>query len=177
MILREKLKIVSGGQTGADRAALDVAIAHCIPHGGWCPRGRWAEDGALAPQYKLLETGARRVIVRTRQNVIDSDATLVFTFGPPEGGSRATLSFASQCKRPYLHVDLNNRDDCAAARWISRWLTGIVEEKFGSESDTDLFGLNVAGSRESTAPGIYERVYNILAKVVDLIDSATYEVV
>lgn len=163
VILRNKLKIVSGGQTGADRAGLDVAINHRIPHGGWCPRGRWAEDGPLDPRYKLLETEARRVIVRTRQNVIDSDATLVFAFGPPVGGSRATLSFASQCKRPYLHVDLNDRDDCANARRISRWLADIVEERFGSEPDTELFVLNVAGSRESTAPGIYERVYNILA--------------
>ena len=73
-------KIISGGQTGADRAALDVAIWHGFPHGGWCPNGRRAEDGCLAPQYLLEETPARNYLNRTEWNVRDSDGTLIFTF-------------------------------------------------------------------------------------------------
>ena len=93
--------IVSGGQTGVDRGALDAAIAAGIPHGGWCPRGRLAEDGPIAAQYQLRETRSAKYYIRTRKNVLDSDATLILCRGPldrrygphvpPRAASRQTM--------------------------------------------------------------------------------------
>ena len=80
-------KIVSGGQSGADQGGLDAAIELGIPHGGWCPKGRKSEDGAIPDKYNLVETKSGDYRVRTEQNVVDSDATVVFTYGPASGGS------------------------------------------------------------------------------------------
>ncbi|MFO7821052.1 MAG: putative molybdenum carrier protein [Lentisphaeria bacterium] len=164
------IKIVSGGQTGADRAALDVARENNIPHGGWCPKGRWAEDGALPSVYNLTETATRRVIVRTRQNVIDSDATVVFTFGPPGGGSRATLAIAEELKRPCFHADLSRPDEPALVHEMKAWVTSIQERRSQAVTPHNPLVLNIAGSRESTAPGIYQRVKKMLS---DMIKSTT----
>ena len=89
------LKIVSGGQTGADRAALDWAIAHGIPHGGWCPRGRKAEDGRIDGRYQLQETPSSSYTLRTERNVHDSDGTVVFSVAAVlTGGSMKTVRLA-----------------------------------------------------------------------------------
>lgn len=90
------MKIISGGQTGADRAALDFALTLGIPHGGWCPRGRLAEDGPVPERYILSETPTRAYAVRTEWNVRDSDGTVIFTLGwpPLSGGSLKTWKFA-----------------------------------------------------------------------------------
>lgn len=99
------IKIVSGGQTGADRAALDFAIEHDIPHGGWCPRGRLAEDGSIPLHYKLRETSSRKYSERTARNIRDSDATVVFSIvASPQGGTRLTLALAERLGRPVLHL-------------------------------------------------------------------------
>jgi hypothetical protein len=149
-------KIVSGGQAGADRAGLDAAIAAGVPHGGWCPAGRWAEDGTIPAGYDLQETAARNPIVRTRRNVAESDATLIFAFGPPAGGSLATVSVARRIGRPYLVIDLDAADDAGIVRRITAWLESLT-----SAGEAGLV-LNIAGTRGSRAPGIYERVRTIL---------------
>ena len=99
-------KLVSGGQTGVDRAALDTALSFGIPCGGWCPKGRFAEDGPIAARYPLTETPSDRAIQRTEWNVRDSDATLVIVRGPAAGGTPATIEFAKSMDRPCQVVTL-----------------------------------------------------------------------
>jgi hypothetical protein len=133
-------KIVSGGQTGVDRGALDAAIASGIAHGGWCPRGRRAEDGPIPDRYGLAETDSPDYPVRTERNVLDSDATLILCRGQPTGGTLFTLRMARRHAKPCLVVDLQGSPDAAD---IHRWL---------HEHRVEV--LNVAGPRESQAPGI-----------------------
>lgn len=137
-------KIVSGGQTGADRAALDWAIAHGIPHGGWCPPGREAEDGAIDARYQLTEALAGGYRHRTRLNVEDSDGTLILNLGELEGGTLETRCFAEQLKKPFHVVQLDSG--------VSQGLTFIALEWLRAHR---IRVLNVAGPRESKRPGIY----------------------
>ena len=131
-------KIISGGQTGADRAALDFAIERGIPHGGWCPRGRIAEDGILDPRYRLTETPGSDTAQRTEWNVRDSDGTVVFSIATAlVGGSKQTVEFAIQHARPCLHLS-RERDGDAAARKLSDFIA-MHRIKI----------LNVAGPRQS----------------------------
>ncbi len=134
------MKIVSGGQTGVDRGALDAAISLGIPHGGWCPRGRLAEDGRIPDRYGLTETGSAEYAVRTEQNVLDSDATLILTRRRPSGGTELTLRLAQRHRRPHRMVDLCT--PCSPDE-VRRWLQAQPVEV-----------LNVAGPRESQSPGI-----------------------
>src|ERR1039458_1695846 len=98
-------KIVSGGQTGADRAALNFAIAHRIPHGGWCPAGRLAEDGSIDARYSLKETPSACYLQRTEWNVRDSDGTVVFSIEAKlTGGSKKTVTLAHKHRKPVLHL-------------------------------------------------------------------------
>ena len=133
-------RIVSGGQTGVDRAALEVARALGIPHGGWCPRGRLAEDGRIPDGYQLTETESPEYPVRTERNVVDSEATLILCRGRPSGGTELTRRLALEHGRPCLVVDLGAPPELAATR---RWL---AEHGRGT--------LNVAGPRQSQCPGI-----------------------
>ena len=97
--------IISGGQTGADRASLDWAIKHSVPHGGWCPKGRRADDGALDAKYQLKETPSEEYLERIEWNVRDADATVVFTLAAKAtGGSQKTISLAKKLKKPCLHL-------------------------------------------------------------------------
>jgi hypothetical protein len=137
-------KIISGGQTGVDRAALDWAIAYGISHGGWCPQGRLAEDGVLDEKYQLdeLENGSYRQ--RTKRNVMDSDATLILNFGELDGGTLATISFAQRLNKPYRIVQL---ESLYQEHDLSETLNWLVEHRVNI--------LNVAGPRESKRPNIY----------------------
>jgi hypothetical protein len=109
------IKIVSGGQTGADRAALDWALAHKVECGGWCPKGRKAEDGPIDLKYPLKETPSASYLQRTEWNVRDSDATVLFSIEPTlTGGSKRTMEFARKHKKPQLH--LCARDHSAAGK-------------------------------------------------------------
>lgn len=139
-------RIVSGGQTGVDRAALDAARAAGIDCGGWCPAGRRAEDGIIADLYPLRETRSRNYRARTRLNVRDSDATLVLTDGPPQGGTRTTVDVARDMEKPVLVIDLAP-DGADTAGNIARLRAWVAEE--------GVRVLNVAGPRESQCPGIY----------------------
>ena len=98
-------RIVSGGQTGADRAALDWALSHNLPCGGWCPKGRKAEDGTIDPKYPLKESSSASYLQRTEWNVRDSDATVLFSIAPSlGGGSKKTVEFAKKHNKPCLHL-------------------------------------------------------------------------
>lgn len=131
--------IVSGGQTGVDRAAWDVAIEIGLPIGGWVPKGRRAEDGAISERYTgLREAESTDPAVRTVLNVRDSDATLIFSHGPLTGGSRLTFETAARLKRPVLHVDLRDTTDAEAVAKVQTWLAAVRPNI-----------LNVAGPRAS----------------------------
>ncbi len=139
--LLSQLKIVSGGQTGVDRAALDVALALGLPIGGWCPKGRQAEDGRIPNHYPLMETPERNYQVRTRRNIEDSDGTLILNRGKLEGGTALTADLARKIGKPCLIVALEAGIEPAAFRV---WLT-----------ENAIRVLNVAGPRESKRPGVY----------------------
>ena len=133
-------KIISGGQTGVDRAALDVALDMGLPIGGWVPKGRRAEDGLIPERYSMKETSSREYEQRTEWNVRDSDATLVLTTSKPEGGTLSTLELAHRMEKPVFVVDLLKPRNLGS---IQYWL-----EYEGVKV------LNVAGPRESKVPGI-----------------------
>ena len=136
-------KIISGGQTGADRAALDFAIARGIPHGGWCPRGRLAEDGTIPARYQLSETPDSDYSQRTEWNVRDSDGTVIFSIAPTlAGGSRQTAELAQRYRKPCLHLS-RERDGAAAAGKLRDFLA-----RHGIKT------LNVAGPRQSQEPEV-----------------------
>lgn len=135
------LTIISGGQTGVDRAALDVALVFELPCGGWCPFGRRAEDAAIADGYPLTETPLSKYRQRTEWNVRDSEGTLVLTAGIPTGGTAFTIECARRYARPCMIVDLEKEADLKGVR---AWIDG-----------NDITVLNVAGPRESTKPGVY----------------------
>jgi len=144
-------RIISGGQTGVDRAALDVALALGIKCGGWCPKGRRAEDGAIPARYPLRETPKQHYTQRTEWNVRDADATLILCHGTPRGGTARTAAFAERLGRPCLIVDLDQPQDVPAIR---DWL------------DTQRIStLNIAGSRESQSPGIYAEAGALLREL------------
>ena len=147
-------RIISGGQTGADRAALDFAIKMDLPYGGWVPKGRLAEDGPLPGKYQLQEMPTKNYPKRTEQNVIDSDGTLIISHGKLTGGSRLTKEFAENQKRPCLHIDLNETSTPEAAEQVIQW---IFENHIGV--------LNIAGSRASKDPKIYSGVYELLETI------------
>ncbi len=145
-------KIISGGQTGVDRAALDAARALELPCGGWCPRGCAAEDGPIAAHYGLKETPSADPGQRTAWNVRDSDGTLILARGAPRGGTALAARCARREPRPLRVVDLSGEVDCAAVRsWLAQ--QGLV-------------ALNVAGPRESEAPGIYGEAFALLRRLL-----------
>ncbi len=160
-------RAIPGGQTGADRGGLDAAIAAGVPHGGWCPKGRKAEDGAIPAVYQLVETSSADHAVRTERNVVDSHCTVVFSFGRPTGGSEKTVALAGKHRRPCLWVDLTALDDQAAALAVLRWLSpgGLMMADMPVPPPNPV--LNVAGSRESKASGIQERVRRVVAMVLN----------
>ena len=149
-------EIVSGGQTGVDRAALDVALSLHIPHGGWCPKGRRAEDGPIALKYLLKETDEEKYEVRTEKNVVDSDGTLIFSKGLLTGGTLLTLEMARMHHRPFIIIDL--AEDQSQRKSIDRLMAWISENRIRR--------MNVAGPRESTVAGIYNEVRDFLSKAL-----------
>ena len=148
-------KVVSGGQTGVDRAALDAAIEAGIGCGGWCPRGRRAEDGVVAAHYPLKETRGSDYMDRTRRNVEDSDGTLIIAPGEPTGGTLATLVHARRIGKPAMVVDPADHIGNVSLGGIADWL-----------NSHQIHVLNIAGPRESGHPGIYLEARDLIARLL-----------
>ena len=149
--LPPSFRVVSGGQSGADLAGLDWAIRHHVDHGGWCPKGRRSEDGAIPHTYILSETPLANYLQRTEWNVRDSDATVVFTMSDTlDGGSKRTVQFAEQLRRPWLHFRPGVHE-----KFLVRFLQAHK-----------VLTLNVAGKRESAAPGVHHFVMEALDRAL-----------
>ena len=144
-------KIISGGQTGVDRAALDVGLALGLALGGWCPRGRRAEDGRIPDRYPLVETPERNYPTRTRRNIEDADGTLILNLGTLDGGTALTVAHARQIGKPCLIVALEEGIEPATFR---EWLEA-----------NHIAVLNIAGPRESKRPGVYDAACRCLASL------------
>ncbi|MEX2288399.1 MAG: putative molybdenum carrier protein [Planctomycetaceae bacterium] len=150
-------RIVSGGQTGVDRAALDVALERGIACGGWCPRGRLAADGPIDSRYLLVETPAQDYSQRTAWNVRDSDGTLILTLGKPTGGTALTKTLADEAGKPCLVVDLGeNAGADAAVEWIA---------------NESVRTLNVAGPRENLRQQVYVKASQFLREMLEQLAS------
>lgn len=147
-------RIISGGQTGADRAAMDFALRNGIEIGGYVPHGRMAEDGPINERYRgLTETVSSDPAVRTELNVLAAEATLVFSHGSLSGGSLLTLEFARRHGRPFFHADLQN-ERSGVVRSVTAWLDSLRPTT-----------LNVAGPRSSEDSAIYDAVYEFLEEL------------
>ena len=157
MIFREYIvvRIISGGQTGAEQAALDVAIEYGIPHGGWIPRGRKAEKGRLPDKYKLKELSTINYPKRTELNVIDSDGTLILSHGKLTDESAVTSEFARRHRKPCLHLDLDDITEYKAVEVVRSWIK-IRHIRI----------LNVAGPKASKDPEIYDATERVLKSVL-----------
>lgn len=148
------MKIVSGGQSGADLAALDAAISRGVEHGGWLPKGRKTENGPLPSKYNLKELNTGKYRARTEKNVIDSDGTLICSFGPLSGGSALTEALAIKHDRPCLHIDFELFPDNKPVLAVERWLL-----------ENQIQTLNVAGPRASNDSRIYNAVFTLIQKI------------
>jgi len=142
------MKIISGGQTGVDRAALDAALETGIECGGFCPKGRRSEDGIIPEKYPLTETKTDQYPERTELNVKNSDATLILIDGEADRGTALTISLCKLHHKPWIVIDLSNKNK---EQNLCQW---IKENKINV--------LNVAGNRESFSPGIEKRAYEFL---------------
>jgi hypothetical protein len=161
-------KIISGGQTGADQAALDAAIKLGIPHGGWIPKGRLTENGPLPDKYQLAEMPGSAYVLRTEQNVIDSNGTLIISHGDLSEGSDYTRKMTIKHHRPWLHIDLNKTPAFKAVTLICSWI---------DENAIEI--LNVAGPRASKDDQIYGAVLKLIESVhyMELMNTARPETV
>lgn len=154
-------KIVSGGQTGVDRAALDMAFEFALDCGGWCPKERWAEDAPISRKYPLVETVTQEPCERTKLNVKDSDGTLVFIKTLPlDKGTQLTITEAKILNKPLLVFTLNPSNDIES---ILEWLTCYTIQT-----------LNIAGPRESQNPGIYDDTCTLLRQLLSSKPSLTF---
>ena len=151
---KRMIRIISGGQTGADQAALDAAIALDLPHGGWLAKGRKTENGPLPARYRLMELDSGRYRDRTEHNVLAADATLICSFGPLTGGSALTEALAIRHNRLFLHIDFEHHSQDRAILAVQEWLLAHP-----------IATLNVAGPRASSEPRIYQAVHDLLMAV------------
>ena len=154
-------KLISGGQSGVDRAGLDVALAIGIDCGGWCPKHRRAEDGRIPHRYPLVEADSPNYAARTALNVRDSDGTLILAPGELTGGTALTRDLALRYGRPVFVVDLDQDPDFEA---VEGWL-----------ANNRIRTLNVAGPRESQQPGIHDRAAEFLKSLFQRANSGSAE--
>lgn len=150
-----KLKIISGGQTGVDRAGLDAAMALGLEVGGWCPRGRRANDGRVPDRYPLLEMHSDDYRVRTRMNILRSDTTLLLRRGRQTPGSRSTWWIAEAEKKKLVEVELEDISG-PAYEYVRARIQGARV-------------LNVAGPSEESRPGIYDQALDFMAKLLEAV--------
>jgi hypothetical protein len=146
------IRVVSGGQTGVDRAALDAALELKLPCGGWCPKGRKAEDGPIPARYPLKETESASYPVRTEANVKDSDGTLILTWGPPTGGTLLSVELAEIHRKPFQVIDMNA---APSSTEVTRWLVANM-----------IYTLNVAGPRQGKEDRVYQKALPFLRDVL-----------
>ncbi len=158
------MKIVSGGQTGVDQAALDAALELGIDAGGWCPEGRLCEDGIIPKKYPVTELPDAGYRKRTKQNVIDSDATLIICFNTPTGGTKQTIDFCISEQKLYILVDAKIISPESGAKKTAEFI-----KKY------NLTTLNIAGPRASTEPSAYTYAKTLTLKLLQLLskDSGT----
>ena len=150
-------KIISGGQSGADRAALDVAITLGIPHEAWIPAGWGEENGVVSGPYNFREMPTSSIPQWIKHNILYSNGTLILSHGNLTGGSAAVLQSAEPRDRPILHVDLSGTAEFAAAQLIHSWF-----------ERNDIGILNVAGARAEKDPGIYDATTRALETAIHL---------
>lgn len=148
-------KIISGGQTGADRAGIDFAIKHNIPYGGWLPMGRKTEDGTLPNHYQLQEMPTPDYSKRTEKNVLEGEGTVIVSHGFLTGGSALTREFAKQHRKPWIHLDFKELSISDAAARLLSWI-----------ERNNIRILNVAGARARKDPKIYEATMALLEKAL-----------
>lgn len=153
-------KVVSGGQTGADRAGLDAALELKLPHGGWCPKGRKAEDGTMPSHYIQQETKYSGYKVRTEWSIRDSDGTLIIKEGDLQGGTLKTARDARRTLKPLFIISLDARNPTKETKDFVQWVRSNKIEV-----------LNVAGPRESKIPGIQERAKQVLVGLIKNVNS------
>jgi hypothetical protein len=146
------IKIISGGQTGVDRAALDAGIAAGIPVGGYVPKGRLAEDGKVPDKYPMTELGSKDYKVRTKRNVLESDGTLIFNIGPLKSGTALTAKIAHENGKALMIVQLDQDYQVGA---VIDWL-----------NENQIQILNIAGPRESKISGIHDKAKELLLSVI-----------
>jgi len=146
-------KIISGGQTGVDRAALDAGLRYGIAVGGWCPAGRRAEDGQIPERYPLEELDSPDYAARTEKNVVAADATLILNFGLLADGTKLTVRLARKNRKPYLVVQLDRDTDPAT---VAVWIRALGVRV-----------LNIAGPRESKRPGVYACALRFVQKLLE----------
>lgn len=156
--MKSVIRIVSGGQTGVDRAALDAALELGVACGGWCPAGRLAEDGPIDKRYPLIETETEQYPERTRRNVVDSDATLIVYFDRLEGGTKKTQNYCLQYHKPCLLLDLAEQDLTTAA---------VILKRFILENSIKI--LNVAGPRASKQEQAYSVTKSLIKTTLGLL--------
>ncbi len=154
--MEKKIKLISGGQTGVDRAALDIGLKFNLVIGGWCPEGRMAEDGSIPSFYPLTELPSGDYNARTRKNVLDSDGTLIIFFDSLAGGTELTYHFCLEFEKPYLLINAEREAVPQAAETLKTFI-----------QNQNISTLNVAGPRASEAENGYRYTIRVLSHLLE----------